>query len=283
MKAIRGLANRMTVKNGSIIYVVSDSVGETAELVTKAAASQFMGASFVIKRIPYIEDEQNVDEVISLAKLNDAIIAFTLVKPEIRAYMKQQVEKENLAAYDILGPLMDILQQRASLKPLNEPGLVRKLDEDYFKRVEAIEFAVKYDDGRDPRGILRADIVLVGVSRTSKTPLSQYLAHKRYKVANVPLVPEVEPPEELFLVPAEKIIGLKISPEKLNDIRKERLKSLGLNDQAIYANVERIKEELKYFETITSKLKCPIIDVTNKAVEETANLIINIFQNRKIY
>lgn len=283
MKVIRGLAKGMTVTNGSIIYVVSDSVGETAELVTKAAASQFMGAAFIIKRIPYIEDEQNVDEVISLAKLNDAIIAFTLVKPEIRAYMRQQVAKEHLPAYDILGPLMDILQQRASLQPLNEPGLVRKLDDDYFKRVEAIEFAVKYDDGRDPRGIFRADIILIGVSRTSKTPLSQYLAHKRYKVANVPLVPEVEPPEELFAVPPAKIIGLKISAEKLIHIRKERLKSLGLNDHAIYANVERIKEELAYFDAMVSKLQCPTIDVTNKAVEETANLIINIFQNRNVY
>ncbi|AZV44424.1 phosphotransferase [Peribacillus asahii] len=272
----------MTGMNGSIIYVVSDSVGETAELVTKAAASQFMGASFAIKRIPYIEDEQNVDEVISLAKLNDAVIVYTLVKPDIRAYMEQQIKKENLPAHDILGPLMDLLQQRATFKPLNEPGLVRKLDDDYFKRVEAIEFAVKYDDGRDPRGILRSDIVLVGVSRTSKTPLSQYLAHKRYKVANVPLVPEVKPPEELFLVSPEKIIGLKISPEKLNHIRKERLKSLGLNDHAIYANMERIKEELTYFDSIVSRLKCPIIDVTNKAVEETANLIINILQNRSV-
>lgn len=271
----------MAVMNGSIIYVVSDSVGETAELVTKAAASQFMGVSFVIKRIPYIEDKQNIDEVISLAKLNNAIIAFTLVKPDIRAYMLEQLEKEKIPAHDILGPLMNILGERAALGPLNEPGLVRKLDAEYFKRVEAIEFAVKYDDGRDPRGIMRADIVLVGVSRTSKTPLSQYLAHKRYKVANVPLVPEVEPPEELFLVPPEKIIGLKISPEKLNHIRKERLKSLGLNDHAIYANLERIKEELRYFEKVVSKLHCPIIDVTNKAVEETANLIINELQSRK--
>ena len=106
-------------------------------------------------------------------------------------------------------------------KPLEEPGLVRKLDEDYFKKIEAIEFAVKYDDGRDPRGILKADIVLVGVSRTSKTPLSQYLAHKRYKVANVPLVPEVDPPEELYMIDPEKCYGLVISPEKLNSFAKK--------------------------------------------------------------
>lgn len=281
MKAIRDFLRGWIEMKGSIIFVVSDSIGETAELVTKAAASQFTANHFSIKRIPYIEDEQGVDEVIALAKLNQAIIAYTLIKPEIRAHMKEQAEMENVLAYDIIGPLMEMLQQRAETSPRNEPGLVRRLDDNYFKRVEAIEFAVKYDDGRDPRGILRADIVLVGVSRTSKTPLSQYLALKRYKVANVPLVPEVDPPEELYLVPPERCFGLKISPEKLNTIRKERLKSLGLGDHAIYANVERIKEELKNFDSIVAKLNCPIIDVTNKAVEETANTIINIINNRK--
>ncbi|RDI43995.1 hypothetical protein DFR59_10357 [Falsibacillus pallidus] len=264
-----------------IIYVVSDSVGETAELVTKAAISQFNGSSAVIKRIPYIEDLSHVDEVISLAKLNHGMIAFTLVKPEIRNYMNKRSEEEGLFAIDIIGPLMDKFGELCGKKPLNEPGLVRKLDDDYFKKVEAIEFAVKYDDGRDPRGILRADIILVGVSRTSKTPLSQYLAHKRLKVANVPLVPEVDPPEELFQVPPEKCIGLKISPEKLNEIRKERLISLGLNDKASYANLERIRQELVYFDKVAGKIGCTVIDVTNKAVEETANIIINHIQNIK--
>ncbi|WP_042345856.1 pyruvate, water dikinase regulatory protein [Bacillus massiliigorillae] len=264
-----------------IIYVVSDSVGETAELVTKAAVSQFINSNITIKRIPYVEHREDIEEVISLAKLNEAIIAYTLVRPHDREYMKKRSAEEGIITYDIIGPLMDTLQDTLNLSPVYEPGLVRKLDEDYFKRVEAIEFAVKYDDGRDPRGILRADIVLVGVSRTCKTPLSQYLAHKRFKVANVPLVPEVEPPEELFLVAPEKCIGLKISPEKLNNIRKERLKTLGLGDHAIYANLGRIKEELQYFETIVDKLKCPVIDVTNKAVEETANNIITMIQNNK--
>lgn len=260
-----------------IIYVVSDSVGETAELVTKAAVSQFNGNHAVIKRFPYVEDLSDIDEVISLVKLDQGMIVFTLVKPEIRAYMKSLCKKENIYAYDIIGPLIDNLHQRSGIQPLFEPGLVRKLDEDYFKKVEAIEFAVKYDDGRDPRGIVKADIVLIGVSRTSKTPLSQYLAHKRIKVANVPLVPEVDPPDELFQIPPEKCFGLKISPEKLNQIRKERLISLGLNDQASYANLTRINEELAYFEKIVNRIGCQTIDVTNKAVEETANIILNIF------
>ncbi|MFS0780880.1 pyruvate, water dikinase regulatory protein [Bacillus sp. 1P06AnD] len=269
--------------SASIIYVVSDSVGETAELVTKAAVSQFMNSNInvKIKRIPYVENPEHIDEVISLAKLNNGIIAFTLVRPLDREYMIKRAIEEGIVYYDIIGPLIDTLQEQFQLEPVYEPGLVRKLDEDYFKRVEAIEFAVKYDDGRDPRGILRADIVLVGVSRTCKTPLSQFLAHKRYKVANVPLVPEVEPPEELFLVAPEKCIGLKISPEKLNNIRKERLKTLGLGDHAIYANLERIKEELTYFEKVIHKLNCPVIDVTNKAIEETANTIIETIKKNK--
>ncbi|WP_066293356.1 pyruvate, water dikinase regulatory protein [Bacillus sp. FJAT-29937] len=258
-----------------IIYVVSDSVGETAELVTKAAVSQFNGSGVTIKRFPYVEDKVHIEEVISLAKMDNGMIVYTLVKPDIRHYINELAEREGIYACDIIGPLMDKIQHLYGKTPLFEPGLVRKLDDDYFKKIEAIEFAVKYDDGRDPRGILKADIILVGVSRTSKTPLSQYLAHKRLKVANVPLVPEVDPPEELYSVQPEKCFGLKISPEKLNHIRRERLISLGLSDNASYANIERIKDEINYFEKIVSKLNCPVIDVTNKAVEETANLILN--------
>lgn len=264
----------------SIIYVVSDSVGETADLVTKAAVSQFSGENIILKRIPFVEDISTVDDVLGLAQMNNGVVAYTLVKPEIRSYMKEKAAKMNVISYDIIGPLIDILEKKYGTSAHNKPGLVRKLDENYFKRVEAIEFAVKYDDGRDPKGILKADVVLIGVSRTSKTPLSQFLAHKRLKVANVPLVPEVEPPEELFNVNPEKCVGLKISPVKLNHIRKERLKSLGLNDSAVYANMDRIQEELTYFDRIVNRLNCPVIDVTNKAVEETANIIVDMFNKR---
>lgn len=179
---------------------------------------------------------------------------------------------------DIMGPMMDALQSMYKVPPKMQPGLVRQLDEDYFRKVEAIEFAVKYDDGKDPRGLLKADVILIGVSRTSKTPLSMYLAHKRIKVANVPLVPEVEIADELYQVPVKKIIGLKINPENLNGIRKERLKSLGLAAQANYANYERILEELEYSENVMKKLGCPVIDVSNKAIEETASVILNMIR-----
>ncbi|ANB56989.1 putative phosphotransferase yqfL [Anoxybacillus sp. B7M1] len=260
--------------NQRVVYVVSDSGGETAELVVKAAASQFNSAAIQLKRVPYVEDVSTLKEVVALAKMNHAIIAFTLVVPQMRQFLIEEAEREGVELYDIIGPLMEKMSHLFNMTPRYEPGQVRVLDEDYFKKIEAIEFAVKYDDGRDPRGILRADIVLIGVSRTSKTPLSQYLAHKRLKVANVPIVPEVEPPEELFKVSREKCFGLKISPEKLNSIRRERLRALGLDDKAIYANMERIKEELNYFDQVIQQIGCDVIDVTNKAIEETANIIM---------
>src|SRR5699024_4110832 len=259
-----------------LVYVLSDSVGETAELVLKAGLSQFNNGVYELYRVPYVEDKKIIDESIDSAIEKKAIIGSTIVDPELRAYLNEQAEAKVIEAIDIMGPMLNSMERVFSKEPRFESGLVHKLDEDYFKRVEAIEFAVKYDDGRDPRGIARADVILIGVSRTSKTPLSQYLAMKRLKVANVPIVPEVDPPEELFDADPEKCIGLRISPDKLNNIRKERLKALGLGDQAIYANMERIQEELEYFNEVIDKIGCKVIDVSNKAVEETANIILQM-------
>ncbi|HSH25195.1 MAG TPA: pyruvate, water dikinase regulatory protein [Massilibacterium sp.] len=258
-----------------IVYVLSDSVGETAELVVKAAACQFFKYGVKIKRIPYIEEFQHVDAAIEQAKEDGALIAFTLVVPEMKRYLYRKAEEHDIPLIDILGPMMDVMKEVYQKEPFNEPKLVHKLDADYFRRIEAMEFAVKYDDGRDSRGILRADIILIGVSRTSKTPLSQYLALKRYKVANVPIVPEVRPPKELFEIDNRICFGLYIHPKKLNEIRIERLKALGLNADASYANYERIEEELAYFQEIVEQIGCEVIDVSNKAVEETANIILD--------
>lgn len=256
------------------IYAVSDSIGETAEQVAKAVVKQFDFVDFDIKIIPYVNDNETIDKLIEKAESENALIVFTIIVEELRNYLVIEAEKQNVAAVDVLTPLLIPLTKKLGLSPKREPGLLRKLDEKYFKKVEAVEFAVKYDDGKDTRGIMLADIVLVGVSRTSKTPLSMYLAHKNIKVANVPLVPEVMPPEELFKIPKERIIGLTIDPDQLIRIRKERLKSLGLKDTANYANMERIYKEVEYSKNIMSKLNCRIIDTTNKAVEETASVIL---------
>ncbi|MCQ6280344.1 pyruvate, water dikinase regulatory protein [Bacillus sp. EB600] len=264
-----------------VVYVVSDSVGETAEFVVKAVATQFNGGHMDIRRNSYVEEIEDIEDIIILAMTSNSVIAYTLVIPELKMYLDRRAKEEGIPAVDLLHPLMDAFSKKFNQSPSQKPGLMRKLDEEYFRKIEAIEFAVKYDDGRDPRGILRADIVLIGVSRTSKTPLSMYLAHKRFKVANVPLVPEVPAADELFEVPRRNCVGLIISPDKLNEIRKERLRALGLASQAQYASFERILEELDYAEKIMKRVGCPIIDVSNKAIEETANLILDMLKKRE--
>lgn len=261
-----------------VIYIVSDSLGETAELVVRAAESQFNGGQSTIRRIPYVMDEKTIVETVEAAKEENALIVFTLVVPELQAALIETAKELHVAYIDLMGPMIDQMALLFKKPPRKEPGLIHKLDAEYFRKVEAIEFAVKYDDGRDPRGLLRADIVLIGVSRTSKTPLSMYLAHKGFKVANVPLVPEVEPPNELFVIPSEKCIGLTIDPQQLTFIRRERLKSLGLASGANYATMKRVLQEIEFAEKVIKKVACPTIDVSNKAVEETASIILDIIK-----
>lgn len=264
------------------IYAVSDSLGETAEQVAKAVIRQFDIADFDIKRVTYVNDKETIDNLIEKASKGSSFIIFTLVVEELRDYLSEKAFENNIGAVDIMTPVLLPLMKQSGLSPKHEPGLLRKLDERYFKKVEAVEFAVKYDDGKDTRGILLADIVLIGVSRTSKTPLSMYLAHKNVKVANIPLVPEVSPPEELKIISPEKIIGLTLDMDNLNKIRKERLKSMGLKDTANYANMDRIVEELNYAKNIMSELNCKVIDTTDKAVEETASVILDYISENKI-
>jgi len=262
------------------VYIVSDSIGETAEMVVRAAASQFNSGKIEIKRIPYVMDEESIVEIVNQAAEEGAIIAYTLVIEELAQFLENKAKEASVLVVDLLGPMLKTIQLASNTEPKREPGLVRKVDEIYFRRVEAIEFAVRYDDGKDPKGILLADIVLVGVSRTSKTPLSMYLAHKRIKVANVPLVPEVPPPDELFRVERGRVIGLTIQADLLCAIRRERLKTLGLVSDANYASPQRIAYELEYAHQIMRKLGCPVIDVSNKAVEETASKILEIYYRR---
>lgn len=264
------------------IYAVSDSLGETAEQVAKAVMKQFDITDFDIKKVSFVSDKEAIDHLIEKASKENSFIVFTLVVEELRDYLAQKAFEHNISAVDIITPVLLPLVKQLGLSPKYEPGLLRKLDEKYFKKVEAVEFAVKYDDGKDTRGILLADVVLIGVSRTSKTPLSMYLAHKNVKVANIPLVPEVSPPEELKLISSKKIIGLTLNVENLNKIRKERLKAMGLKDTANYAAMERIFAELEYANKVYKELKCKVIDTTDKAVEETASIILDyIYENNK--
>lgn len=267
---------RLQGKEKPIVYIISDSVGETAEFVVNAVASQFNAGRVEVRREPFVTDVERLKKIVLEASQKNSMIAYTLVMPELRKAIVAEASKYDIPVVDVLGPMLDAFSKIMPADPRLEPGLIRRMDEDYFRRIAAIEFAVKHDDGKDPRGLLQADVVLIGVSRTSKTPLSMYLAHRNLKVANLPLVPEVDPPQELFWIPANKIIGLTIDPELLREIRLERLNTLGLKSKADYANMERILEELEYARRIMRRLGCLVFDVSNKAVEEVASKILHV-------
>ncbi len=265
------------------VYIISDSLGETGEQVAKAALSQFELDDYEIKRFPYVLNLKLLSEILTEASNeNNSVLFYTLVDKEFIEYIKDFVAESKLIAVDLLSPLIGAIKESTHLEPAREPGTIRRLDEAYFRRVEAIEFAVKYDDGKDPRGLSKADVVILGISRTSKTPLSMYLANKNIKVANVPLVPESILPNEIYEIPAKRVIGLTNSPTKLNEIREERLKALGLPKGSSYASMERILDEIDYAEKIMKRIGCPILDVSNKAIEETAELIISILKRNGV-
>ena len=261
------------------LYLISDSIGETAEIVASSVLSQFEMDDFEIKVYSHVLDETHLLDILMDARNKNSIVLYTLVDEALINKIQCFCLEADIPNIDLLTPLLSAIMARTHLKPLRQPGKNRRLDKQYYNRVSAIEFAVKYDDGKDPRGILKADLVLIGVSRTSKTPLSMFLANKNIKVANIPLVPEVPLPKELYQISPQKIIGLTNSPEKLNGIRQERLHTLGLNVNASYASMERIIEEMNYADSIMKKFGCPVIDVSTKAIEETARLIIEIINN----
>lgn len=256
------------------IYVLSDSIGETGELIARAAVKQFKAENYEIKKFPYVSEKDIVKEILLDAKEESAVVIYTTVSEENRDYIEKLGIEYNVQTVDVMSPPLDAIEKTVGYPPKREAGLIRRLDENYFKKVEAVEFTVKYDDGKDPRGIMQADICLLGVSRTSKTPLSMYLAHKKYKVANIPLLPEVPAPKELFEKDKRRVFGLIADSKELIEIRRERLKALGLDYSASYAKVERINEEIEYSKRIMDKLGCVVIDVSSRAIEETATIIM---------
>ncbi|MDO5365184.1 pyruvate, water dikinase regulatory protein [Streptococcus dysgalactiae] len=265
------------------IFIVSDSLGETARALAKACIYQFPNHDhWEFRRFSYINRVDLLDKVFEEARQTTAFLMFSLVDEKLASYAEKRCQEEGFVYVDLLTNVIKAMASISGAKPLGEPGILRRLDNHYFKRVDAIEFAVKYDDGKDPRGILKADVILLGVSRTSKTPLSMYLADKQLKVVNIPLVPEIPIPKELSQVSPKRIIGLTNSPEKLNHIRSERLKALGVSGAANYAKMDRILEELDYADAVMKSLSCPVINVAHKAIEETASIILELLTSNGV-
>jgi regulator of PEP synthase PpsR (kinase-PPPase family) len=256
------------------VFIISDSSGETAEAVTKAVLVQFPADSTSLYRLPQIRSTIQLQKIISDLSSTGGLIAYTLVLPEYRETLEIEANKYKIPTVDILGPLISRLTTLTATAPLSQPGRLHLLDESYFRRVEAIDFAIRFDDGKNPDGIWQSDIVLTGVSRTSKTPNCMYLAqHYGLKAANVPLVYGVEPPPQLFEMPADKVIGLNIDPYILAEIRTNRALTLGISKANEYADPDRIKEEVSQARAVFRKIDCHVIDVSSKAIEETSSEI----------
>lgn len=266
------------------VHIFSDSFGESGEQVLKCALSQFDINEYNIVRHSRVSSVEVLErELRKIRNYSNTFFLFTLVNVGVVEKIKEFCEKNKINYFDLLSPLLSVLQNQTGEEPKRRSGAYRVMDEKYFGRIEAIEFAVKYDDGKDQHMLHEADLVLIGISRTSKTPLSIYIANKMYlKVLNIPLVPEVEPPKELFEIPKKKIIGLTNSIEMLNKIRTERVRCIGLRNGSNYSSLARIIEELNYAEKIMKKIGCPIIDVSQKAIEETAQVILEIMKEQEL-
>jgi hypothetical protein len=254
------------------IHVVSDSLGETGEMVARAAAAQFRPGAFRIERLPKVTTPEELVVAVRSHCGEHCIFFYTLVDESLRAEM-ERLCAGGVNGVDLLGPAVARLSEVTGIPPTGEAGAVRRTDQEYFDRIEAMEFAVKHDDGRNPEGLLEADIVLIGVSRSSKTPLAMYLAFKGWRVANVPLAPGIEPPAELFQVDPRRVFGLVTSVEVLVEVRNERMRELGAYVPG-YAEPEAVRAELEEARAVMRRIGCLVVHTDNRAVEESAQEII---------
>jgi regulator of PEP synthase PpsR (kinase-PPPase family) len=264
------------------VVVISDATGDTAERVVRAALLQFKDVPCNVRLYSHVRLESEVEEIIERASELRALVVFTLVSPAERELLWKLCDRLNVDAVDLIGSLMAKMATFLGAQPSGVPGLLHTISEEYYRRIEAVEFAVKNDDGAEPRNLPKADLVLVGISRTSKTPLSTFLAQQKgLKVANVPLVLGVEPPAELDQIEPAKVFGLTIQPDILMRIRQARLAHLGMPADSSYGVLEHIRKESSYAQEVFRRHPdWPIIDVTAKAIEETAADILRIQKQR---
>jgi regulator of PEP synthase PpsR (kinase-PPPase family) len=268
--------------DAKVIYVVSDSTGETAERVTRATLLQFPDHTVRLRLERRVRDRRALTAILEVAATQEAMVVFTLVRPELRDHFNEQATRLGVRHVDVIGALINHVGHYLEAAPVNIPTAEMPLSEEYFRRVEAIEFAVKSDDGKEPRNLHKSDLVLAGVSRTSKTPLSTYLAGRGLKVANVPLVLGVDPPSELYELPGYRVVGLTVDVDQLMEIRRQRLQQLGMPPDANYGLRDHIKAELEYSHTIfRDHPEWMVVDVTNSAIEETATIILEAFKERE--
>jgi regulator of PEP synthase PpsR (kinase-PPPase family) len=257
------------------IEILSDSTGETAEKVVRAAMLQFPHAGASLKLHTRVTSKEAARPILEGAAADGALVVFTVVSPELREYIHAVSYELKLEALDLIGSLIGKLSVYFDRTPINTPRGLLPLSDEYFRRIEAVEFTVKSDDGKEPRNFRKADLVLVGVSRTSKTPLSTLLAQRGLKVANLPLVLGVAPPPELAEAQKNRVVGLTIAVDQLVEIRQARLQQLGMSMDSSYGLKDQVEAELAFARGVfAAHPEWPVIDVTGRAIEETAVIIL---------
>ncbi|MBR2834530.1 MAG: kinase/pyrophosphorylase [Coriobacteriales bacterium] len=268
--------------NVPTIHVISDSLGDTAADVALAATAQFESAAIHIERLPKVTSIAQVSRYLDIHSSSDKkapmAVFHTIVQKTLRDEIINELEKRGIYQVDLLGPALKTIEKITGQAPIERAGVIHRTDERYFRRIDAMEFFVNHDDGRNPQDLTEAEIVLIGVSRTSKTPLSMYMAYHGYRIANIPLAKGVEPPQELFDVDPWRIYGLISTAEVLQTIRKVRLGSEEVRAVAgSYCDLLCIQDELDEARKLMRRLGCIVIQTNGRAVEETAQIILDYF------
>ncbi len=273
------------MKNTHQVYLISDSTGETLDRIFMALKAQFNNFDYDLNQFSFTRTENQISSILNDAQKKDSpIILYTVVNSKLAKFLADEANKRNIPCFGVLGDLILNFSKILNEKATHKPSAQHVLNEDYYKRIEAIQFTMNHDDGNNTESILESDIILVGVSRTSKTPTSIYLANKGLKTSNIPLVNEMSIPKGVVETKNICVIGLTTEAERLFDIRRNRLNSLKENEASDYTNLEKIRNEVDQSKKLFKKNKWPVIDVTRKSVEETAASIVKIFeiQNKNV-
>ena len=264
------------------VYLVSDSTGETLDRIFLSLKSQFENFEYEKKEFAFVRTEQQIDKIINECnEIENSLILYTIVETKLAKYISNQSQKNNLPCFGILGNLILSFSKLLNQKAIHKPSAQHVLDDDYYRRIEAIQFTMSHDDGKKVDDINNADVILLGVSRTSKTPTSIYLANRGYKTINIPLVLDQKIPKGLMKNESLNVIGLVADPERLADIRRNRVAIMKNPELKDYTNLDFIKKEVEDSKTLFKKNNWPIIDVTRRSVEETAASILKIIEIKK--
>ena len=267
------------MKNTHQVFLISDSTGETLDRIFMALKAQFNNFNYDLAQYSFTRTENQISTIIENAKEKESpIILYTVVNSKLAKFLAEEANKKKIPCFGVLGDLILNFSKILNQKATHRPSAQHVLDEDYYKRIEAIQFTMNHDDGNNTENINESDIVLVGVSRTSKTPTSIYLANKGLKTSNIPLVNEMSIPLDLINPNKLCVVGLITEADRLYDIRRNRLNSMKEREAFDYTNLDKIRNEVEQSKKIFKKNKWPVIDVTRKSVEETAASIIKIFE-----